>query len=83
MRRKLCMLHAGVWAAIAVLLCCGRAYAYLDPGTGSYVLQIVIAAAAGAAFTLKLFWRRIKLHIGGVVSKRKGRREERPPDEKA
>jgi len=36
------------------------AYAYLDPGTGSMVLQAVLAAIAGASVTIGLFWRRIK-----------------------
>ena len=36
------------------------AYAYLDPGTGSMILQLVIAGALGALFTLKNFFRNIK-----------------------
>lgn len=36
-----------------------RIYAYLDAGTGSYVIQIIIAAVIGGAFGVKLFWRRI------------------------
>jgi len=38
----------------------GKAYAYIDPGTGSYVIQIIIAAALGVLFTIKSFWSRIK-----------------------
>jgi len=36
------------------------AYAYLDPGTGSVILQVVIAAVLGALFTLKLYWNRLR-----------------------
>ncbi len=36
------------------------AHAYLDPGTGSQVFQILIAVFVGAGFTLKVYWRRIK-----------------------
>lgn len=32
---------------------------YIDPGTGSYVLQVVAAALFGAMFALKMFWHRI------------------------
>ena len=32
------------------------AWAYLDPGTGSYVLQLILAAALGAALTVKMWW---------------------------
>jgi hypothetical protein len=40
--------------------------AYLDPGTGSMLLQAVVAGVAGAAVAGKLYWRRLKafLHIG-------------------
>ena len=36
------------------------AYAYLDPGTGSLVIQILIGALAGIGITLKIYWHRIK-----------------------
>jgi len=75
------IVHSGVWIVFAVFVCCGRAYAYVDPGTGSYILQIVIAGVVGAAFTLKLLWRRIRLLMSNAVSKRKDRRGERPSDE--
>ncbi len=34
--------------------------AYLDPGSGSYLLQLLIAALLGAAFALRMYWGRIK-----------------------
>jgi len=37
-----------------------NAYAYLDPGTGSFFFQLIIAAILGGLFTLKLFWVKIK-----------------------
>jgi len=36
-----------------------RIYAYLDAGTGSYIIQIIIAVAIGGAFGIKIFWRKI------------------------
>jgi len=36
------------------------AYAYLDPGTGSYLFQMLIAGLIGASFAIKLYWRKIK-----------------------
>lgn len=35
------------------------AYAYLDPGSGSMILQIVLGGLAGAALVIKTFWHRI------------------------
>lgn len=36
-----------------------NAEAYLDPGTGSYVLQLVIAGIVSCFFAIKLSWRKI------------------------
>ncbi len=35
------------------------AYSYIDLGTGSYVLQIVIASVLGSLYMVKLYWRKI------------------------
>ncbi len=37
-----------------------QAHAYLDPGTGSQVFQILIAVFVGAGFTAKIYWKKIK-----------------------
>ena len=37
-----------------------KAYAYLDPATGSYVLQIIIAALVGGLFVIKQYYSKIK-----------------------
>ena len=44
---------------------------YIDPGTGSYVLQIIIACVVGAAYAVKLFWQRIIAFFGGFLTRRK------------
>ena len=35
------------------------AYAYLDPGTGSILLQGTIAAIAGGLLAVRAYWQRI------------------------
>lgn len=45
-------------------------YGYLDPGTGSYILQIVLAAFVGAAFTVKIYWAKIKTVFLNIFSKK-------------
>jgi hypothetical protein len=48
-------------AALAVGLGIPReADAYLDPGTGSFILQALVGTAMAAAFTIKIYWRRLK-----------------------
>lgn len=36
------------------------AYAYLDPGTGSIILQGIIAGIASVSFAVKLYWHKLK-----------------------
>jgi flagellar biosynthesis protein FliQ len=47
------------------------ATAYIDPGTGSYVLQIAIAFLVGLAFSVKLFWRKIIAFLRDIFSGKK------------
>jgi len=48
-----------------LLLTPGAAHAYIDPGTGSFVIQGIIAAVVGAGFAVKMFWKRIKAFLTG------------------
>ncbi|MGE0171400.1 MAG: hypothetical protein AB7T49_01385 [Oligoflexales bacterium] len=36
------------------------AYAYIDPGTGSLALQMIIAGLLSGMFAIKMFWARLK-----------------------
>tara|TARA_B100000315_G_scaffold58113_2_gene52530 strand:+ start:21777 stop:22013 length:237 start_codon:yes stop_codon:yes gene_type:complete len=45
------------------------AFAYLDPGTGSIILQGLIAALAAAAVVMKTYWYKIKGFFGKAESK--------------
>lgn len=45
-------------------------YAYLDPGTGSYIFQVMIALIIGGLFAIKLYWAKIKMFIEKLFSKR-------------
>ena len=40
-------------------------FAYLDPGSGSMMLQVIAGGLAAAAVTMKVYWRRLLvfLHI--------------------
>jgi hypothetical protein len=45
---------------VALVLVLPRpAHAYLDPGTGSAVIQMVVAGVMGALFVLKMYWRKL------------------------
>ncbi len=36
-------------------------YGYIDPGTGSLIIQSIIGAIAAIGVTLKLYWHKLKL----------------------
>jgi hypothetical protein len=63
-----------VITAIAVLLS-SPAYAYLDPGTGSILLQGLLAALAAASAAVAAFWSQIRRLLSGR------RNSEAPTDE--
>jgi hypothetical protein len=41
-----------------------NAFAYLDPGTGSAMLQGILGAVAAIAMVLKLYWHRVLRFLG-------------------
>jgi hypothetical protein len=51
--------------------------AYLDPGSGSYLLQLLIAGLLGSLFVVRASWDKIKTFFRGLFS----RKEETPPDD--
>ena len=40
------------------------AMAYIDPGTGSFILQGILAAVVGISVALKIYWRKIMTMLG-------------------
>ena len=48
-----------------------NAYAYLDPGTGTVIIQAVIGALVGVGITLKVYWTKIKYKLLERSSKSK------------
>ena len=36
------------------------AFAYIDPGTGSVIIQMIIGGLVGTGIAVKVFWYRIK-----------------------
>lgn len=44
-------------------------YGYLDPGTGSFIIQVLLAVGVTVSFGIKIFWKKIKDFFGGIFSK--------------
>ena len=47
---------------ITLLMCMTNtsAYAYIDPGLGSILIQATIGAIAAVSLTIKIYWQKIK-----------------------
>ena len=53
-----------------------NAEAYLDPGTGSMLLQVILGGVAAIGVAVKLYWHRLRVALGG-------RKKEKAEDESA
>jgi hypothetical protein len=62
---------ASVVAALILLRPCA-AFAYVDPGSGSLALQLLLAGFAGVGVVLRLIWGRIRAALGLPRSKGAG-----------
>lgn len=49
---------------------------YIDPGSGSYILQMIIAAVLGVSFFFKNFWLSVKAFFTGKKSKQEDEKDE-------
>ena len=42
-------------------------YAYIDPGSGSYFLQLLIAGLLAGLYTLKIYWAKVRSFLGRIL----------------
>ena len=50
-----------------------NAHAYLDPGTGSMLLQVILGGVAAVGVAIKLYWHRLRAALG---LRKKGKTED-------
>lgn len=60
-----------VTLAVALLGAAASGSAYLDAGSGSYILQMTVGALLGAAVAVKVFWRRVSAFVVGKLSRKR------------
>ena len=53
-----------VFITILLLLMFTDAIAYLDPGTGSMLLQVILGGVAAVGVALKLYWHKLRVALG-------------------
>lgn len=49
-----------IWIGAQLIGFSASAHAYLDPGTGSILVQSLLAGVAGAVAVIGLYWQRVK-----------------------
>jgi len=55
---------------LAFLSLARQAHAYLDPGTGSYFVQILLAGIAGGGYIIVSSWGKIRSFLSSVFKKK-------------
>ena len=53
-----------VLTTVFLLLMFSDAVAYLDPGTGSMLLQVILGGIAAVGVAVKLYWHKLRAAFG-------------------
>ena len=65
-----------IFISVLLLLMFTDAVAYLDPGTGSMLLQVILGGIAAVGVAIKLYWHKLRAAFGMA-------KKEEPEDESA
>ena len=58
-----------IYSTVSILLLTVPAHAYLDPGTGSIILQAILGFIAASIATLSFYWNKVKLFLNKLFKK--------------
>ncbi len=67
-----------VFIGLYMLVFTDQAFAYLDPGSGSMMLQLLFGGIAGVAVIIKLYWRSFM----GLFRHKRDQEDNLPPQER-
>jgi hydrogenase-4 membrane subunit HyfE len=65
--------------AVFVMVFPARAHAYLDPGTGSYILQVIAAVLFAGLFLIKTWWTQIRNFISRIFRRKDEKNNKKNP----
>ena len=54
--------------AVGYVLVPQTAFAYLDPGSGSYIFQMALAVFVSAFFAVKMYWKKLTSFVSQLLS---------------
>lgn len=76
-------LQVAAWVGGLVSLGVGAApaaQAYIDPGSTTYIVQIILGAIFGAGLAIATFWRRFRDFVGRLFGRRPRDSDDAPDD---
>jgi hypothetical protein len=53
-----------ILSIVLLLIFTNQAEAYLDPGTGSMLLQVILGGVAAVGVAVKLYWHKLRVAFG-------------------
>jgi hypothetical protein len=60
-----------IYSILVTFVFVDNSFAYLDPGTGSFMIQMLLAGLLTVSFFVKGFWRKIKTWVKTVILRKK------------
>ena len=63
------LLSASLVAALLIVVTTREAHAYIDLGSGSFLIQILLGSLFAFLFGLKLFWQRLTASMSRLLSR--------------
>lgn len=69
------MINALLILLVLISLTTKEVKAYLDPGSGSYLLQILFASFFSALLIIKTFWKKIVIFVKQIFGSRNEKAE--------
>jgi Na+/proline symporter len=63
------------WLAVQLVGFSAAAHAYLDPGTGTILVQSLLAGVAGVVAVVSLYWQRVKGFFTNMRKSSRGTRD--------
>ena len=64
------------------LVTVGPMCAYIDPGAGSLIFQVVLGSALAGLVAIKMFWGQLKVFTGRLIGRKSGNADAQPPEKK-
>ncbi len=58
-----------------------KAFAYLDPGTGSIILQAILGFIAASVATISIYWTKFKTIIHKIFNRKKNEKDIKRSDD--